>query len=85
MTATGTAPAAESAAVVTVEDQSVHATLRATDADGDPLTFSIADAPNHVVVTLDAPTGNFDLQPLANYFGADSFEYSVSDGHGNTA
>jgi hypothetical protein len=30
-------------------------------------------------------TGDFDLDPLANYFGADSFEYSVSDGHGNTA
>ena len=37
------------------------------------------------VVTLDAATGAFDLRPLANYFGADSFEYSVSDGHGNTA
>ena len=63
----------------------MHATLHATDADGDPLTFSIADAPDHAVVTLDAATGTFDLQPLANYFGADSFEYSVSDGHGNVA
>ncbi len=85
VTATGTAPAAQSAVIVTIEDQSVHATLHATDADGDPLTFSIADAPNHVVVTLDAASGAFDLQPLTNYFGADSFEYSVSDGHGNTA
>jgi len=85
VTATGTAPVAESVAVVAVEDQSVHAKLRATDADGDPLTFSIADAPNHAVVTLDALTGDFDLDPLANYFGVDSFEYSVSDGHGNTA
>ena len=85
VTATGTAPAAQSAVIVTIEDQSVHATLHAADADGDPLTFSIADAPNHVVVTLDAASGAFDLQPLTNYFGADSFEYSVSDGHGNTA
>ena len=63
VTATGMAPVAESAAVVAVEDQSVHAKLRASDADGDPLTFSIADAPNHVVVTLDAVTGDFDLHP----------------------
>src|SRR6187551_3727844 len=70
VTATGTAPVAETVAVVTDEDQSVHAKLRATDADGDPLTFAIADAPNHVVVTLDALTGDFDLDPLANYFGA---------------
>ena len=54
VTATGAAPVAQSAAVVTVEDQSVRATLHAADADGDPLTFTIADAPNHVLVTLDA-------------------------------
>ena len=85
VTATGAAPVAQSAAVVTVEDQSVRATLHAADADGDPLTFTIADAPNHVLVTLDAATGTYVLRPLTNYFGADSFEYSVSDGHGNTA
>ena len=41
--------------------------------------------PDHAVVTLDAASGTFELQPLANYFGADSFEYRVSDGHGNFA
>jgi IgA peptidase M64/Big-like domain-containing protein len=85
LTPTGAAPAAEAAAVVTVEDQGVQARLRATDADGDALTFSIANAPDHAVVTLDPASGAFHLQPVANYFGADSFEYSVSDGHGNTA
>jgi hypothetical protein len=83
--ANGTPPLAESTAVVTVEDQTAHAKLLATDADGDALTFSIAKTPGHGVVMLDAATGAFDLQPQANYFGADSFEYSVSDGHGNIA
>ena len=85
VTATGTAPVAESSAVTTPEDQSVRATLHATDADGDPLTFSIAVDPDHAVVTLDAVTGAFELQPLANYSGTDSFEYRVSDGRGNFA
>ena len=82
--AKGAAPAAQSATFVTVEDQPVRARLRATDADGDPLTFSIADVPDSMTVELDAATGELNLQPTANYFGADSFEYTVSDGHGNT-
>ena len=63
----------------------LHAKLHATDADGDALTFSIADDPDHAVVTLDPASGAFDLQPVANYFGADSFAFSVSDGHGHSA
>lgn len=82
---TGSAPTTKSSTVVTVEDQPVQARLIATDADGDPLTFSVAVAPAHAVLTLDPASGAFELQPLTNYFGADSFEFSVSDGHGNVA
>ena len=82
---TGTAPVAEPAAINTPEDQSVHATLHASDAEGDALTFSILDTPDHAVVTLDPATGAYELQPLANYFGPDAFEFKVSDGHGNVA
>jgi len=82
---TGAAPAAKSSAVITAEDQSVQARLIATDIDGDPLTFSVAVAPEHAVLTLDPASGAFELRPQTNYFGADSFEFSVSDGHGNLA
>lgn len=82
---TGTAPVAVPAAITTLEDRSVHATLHASDAEGDALTFSIFDAPDHAVVTLDPATGAYELQPLANYFGPDAFEFKVSDGHGNFA
>src|SRR6187455_547303 len=82
---TGSAPAAKPVAVITAEDQSVQAKLIATDVDGDPLTFSVAVAPEHAALTLDPASGAFDLRPQTNYFGADSFEFSVSDGHGNVA
>jgi hypothetical protein len=82
---TGTAPVVKPSAVITAEDQPLHARLLATDVDGDPLTFSVELAPEHAALTLDPASGAFDLQPLTNYFGADSFEFSVSDGHGNSA
>ena len=36
-------------------------------------------------MSLDAATGAYTLQPDANYFGADAFEFAVTDGHGNAA
>ena len=36
-------------------------------------------------LSLDPATGAYELQPDANYFGADAFEFEVSDGHGNAA
>ncbi|HEV7606427.1 MAG TPA: M64 family metallopeptidase [Steroidobacteraceae bacterium] len=82
---TGTAPVAEPAVVTTLEDQALHATLHASDAEGDALTFSITDAPEHATVSLDPATGAYELQPIPNYFGADAFEFTASDGHGGAA
>lgn len=63
----------------------MRARLIANDADNDRLTFAMKRPPSHAAVTLEGATGVFELRPDANYFGPDSFEYTVSDGHGNTA
>ena len=51
-----------------------------TDADGNPLTATVLTAPTHQVsFTLNAD-GSFDYTPVADYYGPDSFTYTVSDG-----
>ena len=81
----GAPPVTAPSSVSTLEDQAIRSTLQATDSDGDALTFSITRPPAHAAVSLDVATGDFELQPAANYFGADTFEFAVSDGHGNAA
>ena len=55
-----------------------------TDADGDTLTVTIDTPPAHGVAVLN-PNGSFTYTPDADYFGPDSFTYTVSDGNGGTA
>jgi VCBS repeat-containing protein len=57
--------------------------VTATDVDGDALSFALASdgAPAHGTVTLN-PDGSFSYTPAANFNGADSFAYEVSDGNG---
>ena len=51
-----------------------------TDADGNPLTATVLTAPTHQTsFTLNAD-GSFDYTPVADYYGPDSFTYTVSDG-----
>ncbi len=54
-----------------------------TDADGDPLTVSIANQPQHGTVTLNAD-GSFVYTPEANFNGVDGFSYMASDGTGSS-
>ncbi|MGB0466608.1 MAG: tandem-95 repeat protein [Pontibacterium sp.] len=65
------------------EDTVLTGQLTATDADGDSLTYSLADggAPAHGTLVLNAD-GSFTYTPAAHYFGSDSFSYTVSDGQG---
>jgi hypothetical protein len=62
--------------------------LSATDADEDPLTWSISTAATNGAATVVAPgTGGSVLLsyvPVANYTGVDSFVVEVSDGQGGT-
>jgi len=51
-----------------------------TDANGDPLSVQPTPSPSpaHGVVTLNAD-GSFSYTPTANYYGADTFGYTVCD------
>ncbi|HUP63462.1 MAG TPA: putative Ig domain-containing protein [Thermoanaerobaculia bacterium] len=50
-----------------------------TDPDGDTLTASLLTEPSHGVVVLNTD-GGFTYTPSENFFGTDSFTYTVSDG-----
>jgi VCBS repeat-containing protein len=49
------------------------------DPDGDALTVTLGTSPAHGTVTLNAD-GSFTYMPASNYFGSDSFTYTLSDG-----
>jgi len=52
-----------------------------TDADGDTLSITAVGTAGHGSVALNAD-GSVTYTPAGNYNGADSFSYTVSDGHG---
>jgi hypothetical protein len=61
-------------------------TLHATDADNDPLTWSLQSSAQHGAASASG-TGaarSIAYTPQANYFGSDSFIVRVSDGNGGT-
>ncbi len=63
-------------------------TLACTDADGDPLTIEITQAPGHAALTSGAVTDTSKLvtvTPTAGYTGVDSLVYRASDGRGQSA
>jgi subtilisin family serine protease len=55
-----------------------------TDADGDTLTVTSATDSPHGQTSVN-PNGTIHYIPDANFFGDDSFGYTISDGHGGTA
>ena len=55
-----------------------------TDADGDPLSAVLINAPTHGALTLNAD-GSFTYTPTHNYYGSDSFSYRANDGTANSA
>ncbi|HSV28457.1 MAG TPA: tandem-95 repeat protein, partial [Candidatus Omnitrophota bacterium] len=70
---------------VGVEDHEVTGAVLASDADGDRLTYAIAEdgAPLHgsLVLGLD---GAYTYLPAPDWSGTDAFTVIVSDGHGGT-
>ena len=71
-------PSAAAQAVTTPEDTPRATTLAGTDVDGDPLTYTIVSSPAHGTLSGSGATRTYT--PAANYYGADSFTYRVSDG-----
>lgn len=65
--------------------QTATGTITGSDVDGDTLSFTLATAPVHGSVSVNAATGAYSYTPATNYAGADSFIVQVADGHGGTA
>jgi hypothetical protein len=76
------APVAASQVASTPEDTAVPLTLAATDADGDPLSFTIMAAPAHGTLSGAAP--NVTYTPDLNYNGPDAFTFQAGDGKTNS-
>ncbi|SBS76786.1 exported hypothetical protein [uncultured Mycobacterium sp.] len=55
-----------------------------TDPDGDVLTAAVGTGPSHGSLTLDA-NGSFTYTPAENFYGTDTFSYTISDGKGGNA
>jgi hypothetical protein len=83
-----TPPVATDVSATTNEDNAVTITLSGSDADGDPLTFSIVTGPLHGNLGPIVPTGpttaTVNYTPNLNYNGPDSFVYQANDGNGGT-
>ncbi|WP_194163481.1 tandem-95 repeat protein [Mycolicibacterium sp. P1-5] len=82
------APVAGSDTVTTAEDTAVGVTAvtllgNDSDADGDTLTVTGVSSGTHGTAVLSGATVTYT--PNQNFSGADSFTYSVADGHGGTA
>jgi hypothetical protein len=77
------APVPTTAAQPTQEDTPKAITLTATDPDGDPLTFTVTDLPDHG--TLSGTPPHLTYTPAQDFNGTDSFTYTVSDNRGATA
>ncbi|MDP6853280.1 MAG: tandem-95 repeat protein [Candidatus Marinimicrobia bacterium] len=72
------APVAENMAIALDEDTSIEITLPGNDVDGDELSYTLNSDGDNGSVTL---TGDIvDYTPFENYFGEDSFTYTVFDG-----
>lgn len=79
--ATNTAPVATDASVSGYPGETVTGTLQASDADGDPLTFSIvSQGTKGVAIINDVNTGAYSYSPSAGAIDTDSFTFKANDG-----
>jgi uncharacterized repeat protein (TIGR01451 family) len=72
-------PHAVGQSVSTNEDVALGITLVGTDADGDPLVYTIVSTPSLGSLTGSGAARTYT--PQANVSGADTFTFTVSDGH----
>lgn len=72
------APVAVSADLTTQADIAIVDRLAATDANGDVITYAIADQPSLGTVTIESD-GQFTYTPNATVTGMDSFSFTASD------
>ena len=74
-------PVVENQSLPVTEDTPKVVTLRATDADNDPITFT-ADPPRHGSVSISGNRATYTPPP--GYLGGDSFAFTASDGRGGS-
>jgi len=67
------------------EDSALGGIITATDADGDTLTYTLGDLPNHGTAIVNSGNGMYQYEPDDNWNGVDTFTVIVSDGKGSTA
>ncbi len=77
-----TIPVATPRSATTNEDTAVAIVLAGTDADGNPLTYSVLTNPSKGTLSGTAP--NLSYLPSANVNGSDSFTFRVNDGTANS-
>lgn len=78
-TVSNTRPVADAKTAITPEDTACAITLTASD-EGGPLTYAVAQHPEHGTVTLTGSTATY--MPTANWFGTDTFTYTATDSGG---
>ena len=76
-------PVANAQAVSTAEDNALTITLGASDEDGDTLAYSNTSTAHGSLTVGEGLTLLY--QPDPNYFGPDSFTFTVDDGNGGVA
>jgi large repetitive protein len=80
------APTAVADAVVTDEDtpKTIDVLSNDTDVDStlDPTSVVVTSSPSHGTVSVSPATGVVIYTPAANYFGSDSFAYTMKDSGG---
>jgi hypothetical protein len=81
VTSVNDAPVADDQQLSTVEDTALAITLTAADVDSDVLTFTNGSAAHGAITGSGA---SLTYTPAADYFGPDSFSFTVDDGHGGT-
>ncbi len=76
-----TAPVASDDTASNLEDNAITGNVLGndTDADGNPLTATLAGGPSHGVLIFNS-NGSFTYTPNANWNGTDSFTYLANDG-----
>lgn len=71
--------AAAAVSLETDEDTAISGTVGASDADGDVLSYGLAEGPANGTLSFNTSTGEYTYTPAANYSGADSFRVVVTD------
>lgn len=77
-------PVAEDSAVETYKNIPAKGNVKATDPEGQPMTYTVTRAPKRGNVTL-RQDGSFTYTPKKNKVGVDSFRFTATDPAGNVS